>query len=103
MRKSIVVDERAEREIEQFPETVQEKLAARLAVLSRDGFLQEPYGKRLTGDLFEIRIKYRGQWRVIYAYLEKNSIVILSAFHKKTQQTPSKELKRALNRLRQRK
>lgn len=57
-----------------------------------------PFAKKLDSILFEIRIKQDGQWRAIYAYALKSEIIILSAFLKKAQKTPKKELTKALKR-----
>ncbi len=101
MKKQVEIDVRAVKEIESFDEEVQIRIAASLEILSRDGFLKEPYAKRIDEDLFEIRVKYKGQWRAIYAYLRKTKIIVLSAFQKKTQKTPPKEIKKAQKRLKQ--
>jgi len=70
-------------------------------ILEKEGRLEEPFGKKLSGmaRIFEIRVKHEGQWRVLYAYLYKDSIVVLAAFAKKTQKTPSAELRKAKKRL----
>ncbi len=99
MKKAVRLDDRAKREIGKFPIPAQIKTAALLQALERDGFLHEPYAKKLSVDLFEIRIKSKGQWRVLYAYLLQAEILILSAFHKKTQKTPLTELAKAKKRL----
>ncbi len=77
MHQIIRYDKKAEKEIKKFPILVQAKIEARAQILSRDGKLEEPFGKRLTEDLFEMRIRFQGQWRVIYAYLLENYIIIL--------------------------
>jgi phage-related protein len=99
MVKHIKIDTRAAKEISDFSENVQIKITASLEILARDGFLKEPYTKRINNNLFEIRVKYKGQWRALYAYLKKEFIIILSAFHKKTQKTPTREIKKAEKRL----
>ena len=101
MKKVIEIDERAAKEINSFNEEVQIKIAASLEILARDGFLKEPYAKRINENLFEIRVKHKGQWRALYAYLGEESIIVLSAFQKKTQKTLTKEIKKADKRLQQ--
>ena len=59
-----------------------------------------PQAKKITKDLFEIRIKLQGEYRGFYAYLGKLDIVILHFFRKKTQKTPIKDLEVAKRRLR---
>lgn len=100
MRKRILIDKRAEKELKKFPRIVQLKFQALFEILEEKGKLEEPFAKKLSGSihLFEIRVKYQGQWRALYAYLRDNSIVILSAFSKKTQKTPLTELEKAKER-----
>ena len=100
-KKNIRFDRRALKEIGQFPELVQAEITEKLEILSRDGFLIEPYGKKIHNNLFEIRMKYQGQWRVLYAYLSGKFIIVLSGFHKKTQRTPKQELEKAEQRLKE--
>jgi len=99
VKKKVIITKQADREVKKFSHEVQAKVRAAFWVLERDGKLVEPYGKKLDHGLFEIRIKHKGQWRVIYAYFLKKHIVVLSAFHKKTKQTPIKELNKARKRL----
>ena len=101
MKKIIIVDRRSVKEINNFPREVQLKFKAIFIILENEGKLEEPDAKKLIGNigLFEIRIKHRGQWRAIYAYLQDDNIIILSAFAKKTQKTPTLELDKAKKRL----
>ena len=100
MKKVVEIDENAGKELAEFSDEVQAKFTALFQILQRDGFLKEPYAKRIDTDIFEVRVKHKGQWRALYAYIEKERILILSAFHKKTQKTPDKEIKTAEKRLR---
>lgn len=59
-----------------------------------------PHIKKLTGTpLWEIRILGQDNIRVFYATLVEDSILILHGFSKKSQKTPSKEIKTAVDRL----
>jgi phage-related protein len=100
-KKTVDLDPRAHKELNSFPHIVQQKFYTLFKILEVDGKLEEPSGKKLASSdgLFEIRVKYRGQWRAIYAYIEGNEIIILAAFAKKTQKTPKDELEKAKNRL----
>ncbi|WP_257874504.1 type II toxin-antitoxin system RelE/ParE family toxin [Helicobacter sp. 11S03491-1] len=52
-----------------------------------------PYTKSLNNGLFEIRLKAKsGIARSVFCYFEKNSIVILHTFVKKSQKTPIKDI-----------
>lgn len=58
-----------------------------------------PHLKKLKGTPFwEIRILGQDNFRIIYAVIYKNSLLILHAFNKKSQKTPPKEIFIALNR-----
>jgi phage-related protein len=101
VKKRLEIDYRAAKEILEFTIEAQAKLAAILTSLEKLGYLKEPEAKRINEDLYEVRVRVGGQWRAIYAYLGKTVILILSAFRKKTQKTPEKEIKKALKRLRE--
>ncbi len=101
MKKIVIVDRRTNKELQHFPIAVQIKFKALFKALEIYGKLEEPEGKKLIGNsgLFEVRVKYQGQWRAVYAYIKNDQIIILSAFAKKTQKTPKTELEKARNRL----
>jgi phage-related protein len=99
VKKIIRFDKRAEKELNKFPSVARAKSKALIKILARDGSLVEPYGKKINADLFEIRVKYKGQWRLLYAYLVDDYIIILSAFHKKTQKTPLTQIQKTKARL----
>ena len=100
MKKEIWFHPQAKKEINNFPIQVQEKVYSLIRVLEAVGTLEDSDAKKLRGykNLFEIRVRYLGQWRIIYAYHLENYILILAAFQKKTQKTPSKIIKIAINR-----
>ena len=58
-----------------------------------------PHVKKLTGTpLWEIRIMGQDNIRIIYAAIQKDSILVLHGFSKKTQKTPLREIETALKR-----
>jgi phage-related protein len=101
-QKIIRVDYRAQKELQSLPKTVQLKFITIFGLLERNGQLREPFGKKLSGAprLFEMRVKCQGEWRSVYAYSEKEYIIVLSFFNKKTNQTPKAELFKAIHRFR---
>lgn len=101
MRKHVVFEKHALKEIHMFPQVVHIKFKAYIKILEEKGELHYPEAKKIESKhgLFELRVKYKGEWRMIYAYTTQNYIVILSAFHKKTQKTPKDELEKAIKRL----
>ena len=62
-------------------------------------FRQSPYCKKIFKDIFEIRIKAKDYYRILYAFLYQDTVVLLHIFKKKTNKTPKKDLKLAINRL----
>jgi phage-related protein len=53
-----------------------------------------PYSKKLTKDLYELRIRGKQEVRIIYGFINK-AIYLLHVFLKKTQKTPLKEVETA--------
>lgn len=101
MKKNIFVDKKAEKELQDFDEDVQLAFEAYFEVLRLEGKLDFPQAKKITKDLFEIRVKLQGEYRGFYAYIDKLDIVVLHFFRKKTQKTPIKNLELAQRRLKQ--
>ena len=99
MKKLVAIDSSATKELDSFPIEVRIRFNDLFEILSKEGRLEMPFAKKIADNLFEIRVKDKGQWRVTYAYILKNQILILSAFQKKTQKIPKKELTTALKRL----
>ena len=101
IKKKIYLDKNAEKELSKLNEKIQDKFHARLKILEEEGKIEFPEGKKATKNLFEIRIKLKGEYRGLYAYIGKTDIIILHLFKKKTQRTPLKNLKTAQRRLKQ--
>lgn len=101
VHKSVYLDKRAKKELESLSRPLQIKFQALFEILQQNGKLEEPFGKKLLGknNLFEIRIRYQGQWRAIFAYMQKEVVIVLTVFQKKTQKTPKKQLDTAIQRL----
>ncbi len=49
----------------------------------------------------EIRIRYRGQYRILYIAAQDDVITVLHAFEKKTQRTPKRDIELARKRLKE--
>jgi phage-related protein len=97
-RGDLLILSSARGELESFNEEVKRKFYELFEDLSYNGFLQYPDGKKLSGyDLFEIRVKRKNIYRCLYCNYN-NNIVILSAFQKKSQKTPKREIEKALKR-----
>jgi len=90
-------------EILTFPAGIQARylhLTERMKVYG--GNLGMPHTKSMKDGLFELRMKSKeGIGRVFYCTLVNNQIVMLHSFIKKTQKTPSKEMKIAISRMKE--
>lgn len=73
------------------------KLYYQLERLEYEGtFVGEPIVKQIEGKLWELRPIPN---RVFFATLEKNQLVLLHQFRKKSQKTPKREIEKAKNEL----
>jgi len=64
--------------------------------------VHEPHVKHLTGKIWEMRLKGRdGIARSIYVVASGQRVVVLRTFIKKTQETPPKEIRLALARMKE--
>jgi phage-related protein len=101
MKKKVRFDKRAEKDFLKLPREVQLEFRSAIEVLQEDGELREPLGKKMEGqkDLYEMRIRHKGQWRALYSYIPEDNIIVLHVFRKKSQKTPKNDLDTAKNRL----
>jgi|ETNmetMinimDraft_15_1059895.scaffolds.fasta_scaffold129854_1 phage-related protein len=90
----------AVRQVREFiakqPDECQTEYLAIVDRLEADGFLIEPFAKKISRNLFEIRIRRGRQVRVFYCYHEGGLVIGVHAFVKKAQKTPQREIKQAL-------
>jgi phage-related protein len=77
------------------------KIISGVELLETDGpLLKPPYIKKLQNKLYELRISGSIAIRIFYT-VYKGKYYLLHAFKKKTQKTPLKELKVALDRMKE--
>jgi phage-related protein len=71
-----------------------------LIILLRDNgpFLKSPQAKKIQSNLYELRTKGRNSVRIFYTF-SKETYYLLHAFKKKSQKTPARELKTAIDRM----
>ena len=94
---------RGERPVQEFITTLspssQSKVIGSVRLLREFGmFLKMPHSKKITKNLYELRIRGKEEVRIFYAF-SRGKIYLLHAFKKKSQRTPSKEIKLAEARL----
>lgn len=69
------------------------KIISYMRMLKQEGvFIGQPYVKHIEGKIWELRPL---RDRILFAYCNKNEIVLLTIFMKQTQKTPRKEIKKA--------
>ena len=77
------------------------KVSRLITLLQNHGnLLRMPYSKKLTNNIFELRIKGSKTIRILYAFGPEKTIYLLHGFKKKTQKTPVREIRLAEKRLR---
>ncbi len=95
----LIVHQAVREEIRSLPAGVQAKLIRQLDKLrANPTALREPDSKPLPHGLFEIRTVGLLHSRGIYVYQREKTIYLLRVFIKKTQKTPSAEIRLALKR-----
>ena len=78
------------------------KAFSEIELLQKHGVkLREPYAKAIKGEkyknIFELRVKFSSNIsRIFYFTFKDNTFVLLNGFTKKSEQTPKKELDRAV-------
>ena len=75
------------------------KVAHEIDLLEKHGpFVGMPHSKKITAELYELRIRGKQEVRIIYAFIKEN-IYLLHAFKKKKQRISIKEINTAYKRL----
>ena len=94
---------RVKAEIESWPDGILADYARLVGLLMEFGpNLRMPYSRAMGGGLFELRPRGReGIGRALYCFVAGQRVVILHVFVKKTQQTPERELRIALRRMKE--
>ena len=80
VNKKVIVAKSAQKEFKKLSKNIRAKIDSRVMILSRDGKLIDPFGKKIDDKLFEIRVKVGSQWRVLYAYIWDNAHLTERAF-----------------------
>lgn len=85
--------------IKQQNEPTSAKIVSAIELLESDGpYLKPPYIKKLQDKLYELRISGKIAVRIFYT-IKDGQYYLLHAFKKKTQKTPTWEIKIALDRI----
>lgn len=95
---------RGEKIVKEFIKSLDEKTISKIGreidLLEKHGpFLGMPHSKKLTKDLYELRVRGRQEIRIVYGFTG-SIIYLLHVFLKKTQKTPSPEIDTADKRFR---
>lgn len=85
--------------INNLDQKIQAKIDTYLNFLRESkGYLKYPYAKHLREKIWELRIDFaNNHHRIFYFVFTGQKIVLLHAFSKKTNKTPRREIKQAVN------
>lgn len=87
--------------IEGLDEATYAKTLQSIQLLASNGpLLKPPYIKKLQDKLYELRISGSVALRIFYT-MHKNEFYLLHAFKKKFQKTPTREIKTAIDRMKE--
>lgn len=79
--------------------STRKKIAFRINLLERFGMhLGMPYSRKITGNLYELRMRGKVEVRIIYSF-KNNYAVLLHVFKKKQDKLPQREIETARSRL----
>lgn len=90
-----VLDKRVERELDALAADIRQRFLRIVEHIELHGVaaMHEPHVKYLEGKLWEMRMKGKdGIARAIYVTAERERVVVVHAFSKKTQKTPTRAL-----------
>jgi phage-related protein len=90
-----ILDKRVERELDALAIDIRQRFLRMVELVELHGVaaMREPHIKHLEGKLWEMRMKGKdGIARAIYVTAERERVVVLHAFTKKTQKTPARAL-----------
>ncbi len=97
MKKELLFTKQALKFLNGLPENVRAEFRADFTVLAETGRLEMPAGRKLGHGLFEVRVAVGGNaYRTMYCYSTGVEIWMLCGFQKKTQETPLREMNKAL-------
>jgi len=75
----------------------QAKIRKQILLLSQEGpLLKRPYADYLRNDIYELRIKQRSNYRILYFFFLGRYIILTHGFTKKTRSIPTIELQKAI-------
>ena len=96
--------ENGECPVEEFITSLDMKMQAKMIVLlelleEKGNQLREPYSKSIDDGIFELRCKVGNNiTRILYFFYYEGKIILTNGFVKKTQKTPTEEIKLAKER-----
>lgn len=103
-RVELYEDERGNKPIVEFLDSLSPKMAAKLISLlevleEKGNYLREPYSKSLGDGIFELRCNIGNDIsRILYFFYKGKIVVVTNGFIKKTQKTPPAEIELAKKR-----
>ena len=93
-----ILDRRVEREVDALAQDVRQRFLRIVELIEKHGraAMHEPHVKHLEGKLWEMRMKGKdGIARAVYVTATGERLVVVHAFTKNTQKTPTRALETA--------
>lgn len=99
----IELSKAVEKFIDEYPPKIQAKIARSIDLLETFGLrLTEPHLKKIKdANLWELRIIFASNIYRIFLCSQKNKLILLHGFCKKSQKTPPKEINIAIKRMKE--
>lgn len=97
------VDEKGNIPVKEYIDNQKIKERAKIFIFinflkENNGYLDEPYSKHIKGKIRELRIDFfKNHHRIMYFVFTGEEIILLSAFTKRTEKTPQREINKAIN------
>ncbi|MDD4531378.1 MAG: type II toxin-antitoxin system RelE/ParE family toxin [Candidatus Pacebacteria bacterium] len=97
------IDDRGRRPVEDYIKEQTLKERAKIFdfiffLRDNNGYLDEPYSRHIKDKIRELRIDFsRNRHRIMCFTFTGEKIILLSAFTKRTEKTPQKEINKAIN------
>lgn len=96
-----ILNDRVESELRDFPPDMRARFARIVELIETFGLqnVGMPHVRHLKDKLWEMRLKGRdGIGRALYVSIEHERVIVLRAFIKKSQKTPAREIRLAMER-----
>jgi len=91
----LVIFPKVEKFLKDLENEARSKVSVAIDLLEQFGYeLREPHTKKLTKNIFELRVRGKQEIRLLYGY-KRGKTFVFTGFVKKTEKTPKSEIEKA--------